>query len=154
MHPIRFSQLGFLARTKIATRSSSTCKMTLRTYAGVLYSVINRARIYHWSASAQGLLTDLLTPILLPNEKCLQVSSPRKHSAWGAHLVSRFLANLPQLVALLPSLAHTPPAPRRFIKRFCESSGTVRASLADEWGLCTQHRRDAAVAQGNPNRSS
>lgn len=112
--------------------SLSTCKMTLRTSAKVLCSVINRAGIYYWSASVWSLLADLLTPVLFSNEKCLHVCSPGKQFG-NLTWFQVSLQTSPHWQPWSRPLPPLSPAPSRFIKRFCQSSGTFWANLADLW---------------------
>lgn len=115
-------QQGF----KIVTCSPSTYKMTRRSHAKVLHLVINRDRIYCWSASVQVLLADLLTLILPSIWKCVLV--PSLCSSPGV----RF-----------PLKHHSSQPPAGSLKGFAKVQEPFKQILADLWVSCTKHTREA-----------
>lgn len=113
-----------------------------------LCSVINRAGIYYWSASVWGLLADLLTPVLFSNENFLHVCSPRKQFG-NLTWFQVSLQTSPHWQPWSHPLPPPSPAPSRFIKRFCQSSGTFWANPADLW-VCGQSTRELQLRSGEP----
>lgn len=99
------------------------------------------------------MLADLLTPVLFSNENRPHLCSPRKqfgNLTW-LHVSIQTSSHWQPWSCPLPPPPS--PAPSRFIKRFCQSSGTFRASLADLW-VCGQSTRELQLQLGDPDGSA